>query len=801
MPNVAPPSIPSLPRSPQGWTDLFMLACYFMAVACVYGGLQKSLARADRRAWTALKELLVFGFFVFMFWSLESYAHERTPYYLYSRSFRDLIPQAHYFTTWIQGLPRSCDACTQAVDAFVRENLGKIPLSVVLLEASLTYAALHTAKLLKGPLGSVGARPAFAGLVLFTVDALLDPVVAMGHRCPAAGEALPTAPFPTTGNGLGLWHWYNPQQGDLFQCAGKVCKEGELHSGVNLLAPYFHIPLFNYAAWLGAPIILVSLVSLFGEIRRDWVPASFQRLLGWLGKKEVAPEPGISHKQVGLLLGVFLTVAFVVYSAPARDLSVPTQYSCLAAALAVVLVIFVYNFGTFEHVERVDATLVQPVALGLAIPALAGLLTGQFTARPLLMPVAVVALAVGLWLGWLPYRGALTKVSRFVGDVDRFTRVHYFGFTAMLTLLGASYYTNALGRVDGPSNRVLLGLLLVAACFHVFAYVSNDVFDLDVDRQSPKRQRDPLVTGQISVATALAIALSAIPVSLLTTLLLVDFSSWQTLRCLGVLAAAYLLMTFYNWKGKRLRVPLFTDAIQGISWGLLALYGALVTGASNDTSLATALEKCWVLGAYGAGFIFLINGIHGGLRDLPTDLREKRRTTAILLGAQPDPAAPGRVKSSFRIMAFAHGVHLAMYGLVGYFLWLHRMPNQCLIHLNWAIGVAAVLFAISLYVLQKVVAIDSDDRNEWVSWGLFVLLLPPVGMFLLTAPLVTALKVAVLLSFMVPLGLQQDHLDKLISVLYQHGGLKGCVARTMRSVLRRKPSDTTLLCSSEPGAE
>src|SRR4029077_14145933 len=63
--------------------------------------------------------------------------------------------------------------------------------------------------------------------------------------------------------------------------------------------------------------------------------------------------------------------------------------------------------------------------------------------------------------------------------------------------------------------------------------------------------------------------------------------------------------------------------------------------------------------AYGATFIFLINGVHGGLRDLVNDLRCGMATTASFLGARPRP--DGQVESSPALQVFAW---LAFAGIV-----------------------------------------------------------------------------------------------------------------------------------------
>ena len=51
------------------------------------------------------------------------------------------------------------------------------------------------------------------------------------------------------------------------------------------------------------------------------------------------------------------------------------------------------------------------------------------------------------------------------------------------------------------------GLLTVGFLFQVFAYVFNDVFDLEVDRHQERRKGHPLVSGSMSTSTGLAISL------------------------------------------------------------------------------------------------------------------------------------------------------------------------------------------------------------------------------------------------------------------------------------------------------
>jgi 4-hydroxybenzoate polyprenyltransferase len=203
---------------------------------------------------------------------------------------------------------------------------------------------------------------------------------------------------------------------------------------------------------------------------------------------------------------------------------------------------------------------------------------------------------------------------------DRFLRLHLLFFTALWLLLGAASIARNI------SARELGALLGVAVCFHVYAYVLNDVVDLPLDRTQPARQRDPLVRGVVRPWQALVVALVQ---PLLTILLTISLGADWSAH--AALTAGFALMGAYNIWGKRCPLPPLTDAIQGLAWGCLALYAAYaLNGRPNALT--------WMVVGYATVLIMFINGIHGGLRDLENDLARGVRTTAIYLGARPAAA-------------------------------------------------------------------------------------------------------------------------------------------------------------------
>jgi 4-hydroxybenzoate polyprenyltransferase len=205
-------------------------------------------------------------------------------------------------------------------------------------------------------------------------------------------------------------------------------------------------------------------------------------------------------------------------------------------------------------------------------------------------------------------------------SVALFTRFAAFSFSAVLPLLGAATVVPSLHA--GATLR----LLGVAASFHLFGYVLNDIVDLPVDRTHPLRQLYPLVMGTISPRVALMMVLAQIPLATALTLQL----NPQPLAY-GALSAAFCLVAFYDVCGKRSSYPVFLDLIQGLGCCALVLFGAYAVGG-RPNQLTVVI--CSAVAVYAV----LINGVHGGLRDLANDVAHGVHTTPIFLGVRPVPS-------------------------------------------------------------------------------------------------------------------------------------------------------------------
>lgn len=311
---------------------------------------------------------------------------------------------------------------------------------------------------------------------------------------------------------------------------------------------------------------------------------------------------------------------------------------------------------------------------------------------------------------------------------DRLVRLHFLVFTAQLVTFGIAAATVAGAAT--PAWPSLLGIFGVGLAFHVFAYVFNDVIDLPVDRTQPLRAGDPLVRGDITVDQALLLALMMIPLAAILSAVL--GADW---RAQAVLLASFAAMAVYDLWGKRCFCPLLTDLSQALGWGGLSLWASLLVGKGELGAAA------WLAFGFGVGYILLINGVHGGLRDLANDLRTGSSTTAIFFGARPS-ASGARMTLSLRV--FATSAQLLLIGLGLAALSLLPLPL-------WVAGMVVLTEAACFVFLLRVLDTQSPTWQDDFRIHLILVLMPPLLVFL--PQLDPALRLALVLACFPPLFL------------------------------------------------
>lgn len=323
----------------------------------------------------------------------------------------------------------------------------------------------------------------------------------------------------------------------------------------------------------------------------------------------------------------------------------------------------------------------------------------------------------------------MARIGQRMAAAALFVRAGAFSFSLVLPLLGAATVTHTLswGRA--------LTLIGVAGAFHIFAYVLNDVVDLPIDRTQALRQHDPLVAGTIRPNAALAIALFQVPLAGAIT-----WALHPQLRAYLALAAAFCLLAAYDLWGKRISAPLLMDLLQGGGWSALVLYGAYTTHAPPGRLTAVA-------GAFVVVFVLLINGVHGGLKDLSNDLSHGVVTTPTALNVRVTEKGVvlSRAFVTYGIGLQAALLVIALAPLVFGWLAYSQLESYVIglvILLVFALALALVLLAVRT-VASSQRAMQLGTAHIIVLFGLLIVeLVPPQSL---------TLDAAIFLAYFAPL--------------------------------------------------
>jgi hypothetical protein len=157
-------------------------------------------------------------------------------------------------------------------------------------------------------------------------------------------------------------------------------------------------------------------------------------------------------------------------------------------------------------------------------------------------------------------------------------------------------------------------------------------------------------------------------------------------------------------------------------------------------------------------YVLMINGVHGGLRDLANDLRCGARTTAIYLGAQ---VGPGReVLVATRVILYAVVLQGLSLGLTVVFLALN-WPGYGRLEWHATLWMVLAVNAVLIALMQQARR-SSADRPELIRAGMLHLVLSMGLLFLPFAFYFDALTAGVVLvCYAAP-----------VAVMWYHDGLR-----------------------------
>jgi 4-hydroxybenzoate polyprenyltransferase len=236
------------------------------------------------------------------------------------------------------------------------------------------------------------------------------------------------------------------------------------------------------------------------------------------------------------------------------------------------------------------------------------------------------------------------RFLRTVFDIGRFSES---GLALTCVVVGAATGADSTGaRGVGVDAVTLTVLIVVGLAYHGVAFALNDIIDLPIDRTNPDRAHAALVSGRASVPAAWVVVCALAVTSFSLDLIRFHYETAP----LAYLVGGYLGLTGYDVLTKRSRWPMLHDLLLALGCAALLCYAAERTGGLTGQTLLVA--------TYVALFVVLVNGVHGGLRDLHNDTRHGGLTTASALGARIDEN--GNLVLPQRLVAYAWTLSGAM---------------------------------------------------------------------------------------------------------------------------------------------
>lgn len=184
-------------------------------------------------------------------------------------------------------------------------------------------------------------------------------------------------------------------------------------------------------------------------------------------------------------------------------------------------------------------------------------------------------------------------------------RIPGLGALATPTVIGAL----TVGVFDLSS---LVLLFFIGGFAAIFGFILNDYADVELDSLVPELQKKPLVSGDISRKTAVAISVFLIMGTFLLIFMLWRGTELNDTKFWGLFSIflAGILGSIYNLYGKKI---VGSDFLVAISMSFVFLFGAMSVGVPTPVT--------WVIFWLTFNQTLHMNAVEGGIKDIDHDYK------------------------------------------------------------------------------------------------------------------------------------------------------------------------------------
>lgn len=253
-------------------------------------------------------------------------------------------------------------------------------------------------------------------------------------------------------------------------------------------------------------------------------------------------------------------------------------------------------------------------------------------------------------------------------------------------------------------------LLIIGLLAHIFTFVQNDYYDIEIDRKSKYVKSRPFVTGTISQKTVIFIFLSSFIIALILSI--VFFFSYFSVF---LLLLSFLFMTLYNKYSKRYFGMEYILSIGIFTYGI---FGAL-TVSDKVSSFAILISAIGFM-----QWLFSV-GISANVKDVEFDTKIGVRTTPTIFGVHVSKGklmVPILFSVYVFIIKFIHILFISLTFFLGYTsILLYGLPIPLISFL--------ILSILLLYLTFRILSMPISKRDNMLIYagcqeGLAFLLIP-----------------------------------------------------------------------------
>ena len=277
-------------------------------------------------------------------------------------------------------------------------------------------------------------------------------------------------------------------------------------------------------------------------------------------------------------------------------------------------------------------------------------------------------------------------------------------------------------------------LFIIGLLSHIFTFVQNDYYDMEIDKKSKYVIDRPLASGEISKKNVFIIILFSFIISMVLAVLF-----FFTIPSFFVLLLSFFLVTLYNKYSKKISGMEYVLGTGVFTYGI---FGAL-TVSTNISALAVIISLVGFM-----QWLFSV-GISANLKDVEYDSKLGIKTTPIIFGVK---AADNKLEKPLLFRGYAYSIKIT-HIMIASLPFLLGYTSIVVFNLPIPFMLFLILLIVLLYTTFGILSAPLAKRETMLRYGGvhegFALLLIPIVLMSYLIENIDVLPTLLLITLMI----------------------------------------------------